>query len=136
MEILNKKINSIVDDKLQTAVTYYKIIMSINNIKLTSMEYNMLALLAVYGSISSPPNRERFIKYFNSTENSINTTISNMYKKKLIKKINGKNIIIDSLKQDFNKPHLLNIFLASKDILNINNTNTKQEESVSTEENK
>lgn len=117
MNVLNRKITKVANNKLEAAIIYYKILFAVNNKHLSEMEVNMLGFLSVYGSITSPPNRERFINLFKSTQGSINTVISNMYIKGFVEKRNGKNIISEHLRIDFNNPVVFNITLASKDVL-------------------
>lgn len=117
MNVLNKKLAKTEETKLDVAIKYYKVLMAVNGKSLTEMEFNMLGFLAVYGTITTPPNRERFINTFSSTQNSINTMISNMYKKGLIEKRNGKNIIKEELKYNFDNPIMFNILLLSKDLI-------------------
>jgi hypothetical protein len=67
-------------DDYATAETYYSILSTINNLKLTQREIQLVAFTAIRGNISYSTVREDFCKKFNSTSPTINNMISKLKK--------------------------------------------------------
>ncbi len=106
-----QKLKPTIDSEFTAARMYYEIISSLNQLELKGMELNLLAFMAVKGSISNTNNKEVFCETFKSTKASINNTISELTKKSLLKKTEGKVRIISSIALNFKDSVVLKITL-------------------------
>lgn len=69
-----------VDDEFAMAEKYYSILSTINDLKLTQREIQLVAFTAIRGNISYSSIREDFCKKYNSTSPTINNIISKLKK--------------------------------------------------------
>lgn len=82
-----------VKSQKEAAFLYYKMIFSLYDIHLAPMHLNLLVYTALYGTISTPPAREAFLKDFEGTSKaSMGNIISQLQKRKLL--IKDKNLKI------------------------------------------
>jgi len=117
-----QKLKKRYQEKLVRAYTYYSIINSLNNLKLTKKQIELLSFTAIRGTISSPTAKTEFIRLYGSSVDSINNMISQLYKRKLLIKENSKIKVNSVILPDFvNSEIILNIVLE----LNELNTNEK-----------
>lgn len=86
-----KNITKEVSTHKEIASIYYKLIGALYNIHLTDMELGVMMYTSIYGTISTPPAREEFIKEYNSSKASLHNIISRLQKRKLL------------IKDEFNK---------------------------------
>ena len=83
MEKVNKKVIvqkflRKVEDDYAMAEKYYSILSTINDLKLTQREVQLVAFTAIRGNISYSSIREDFCKKYNSTSPTINNIISKL----------------------------------------------------------
>lgn len=83
MEEVNKKVMvqkflRKVEDEYSMAEKYYSILSTINDLKLTQREIQLVAFTAIHGNISYSNIKEDFCKRYNSTSASINNIISKL----------------------------------------------------------
>lgn len=69
-----------VDDEYGMAEKYYSMLSTINDLKLTQREIQLIAFTAIRGNISYSSIREDFCKKYNSTSPTINNIISKLKK--------------------------------------------------------
>jgi hypothetical protein len=67
-----------VEDNYAMAEKYYSVLSTINNLKLTQREVQLVAFTAIRGNISYSSIREDFCKKYNSTSPTINNIISKL----------------------------------------------------------
>lgn len=79
-----------VDDDYAMAEKYYSLLSTVNDLKLTQREIQLIAFTAVNGNISYSSIREEFCKKFNSTSPTINNMISKLKKVKVLVKDGSK----------------------------------------------
>lgn len=111
-QIYVQKLKKTYYTKLNRAYTYYNIINSLNNLKLTTKQIELLGFTAIRGTISSPTAKSEFIRVYGSSIDSINNMISKLYKKKLLIKVDSKIKVNPLISPDFaNSNIILNIAL-------------------------
>ena len=69
-----------VDDEYSMAEKYYSVLSTINDLKLTQREIQLIAFAAIRGNISYSSIREDFCNKYNSTSPTINNIISKLKK--------------------------------------------------------
>jgi hypothetical protein len=79
-----------VDDDYAMAEKYYSLLSTVNDLRLTTREIQLIAFTAVNGNISYSSIREEFCKKFNSTSPTINNMISKLKKVKVFVKDGSK----------------------------------------------
>ena len=67
-----------VEDNYAMAEKYYSMLSTINDLKLTQREIQLVAFTAIHGNISYSSIREDFCKKYNSTSPTINNIISKL----------------------------------------------------------
>lgn len=75
-----------VEDDYAMAEKYYSILSTVNNLKLTQREIQLVAFAAIRGNISYSSVREDFCRKFNSTSPTINNMISKLKKLRVLVK--------------------------------------------------
>ena len=75
-----------VEDDYAMAEKYYSLLSTINDLRLTPREIQLIAFTAVNGNISYSSIREEFCKKYNSTSPTINNMISKLKKVKVFVK--------------------------------------------------
>jgi DNA-binding MarR family transcriptional regulator len=98
---------------IDCAIAYYSFLCILGKIHLSNREIELLAYIAIRGTISSISAREEFCTQFNSTKQTINNIVSRLKKLNLLTKVNGKILINPTIKLDFNNDINLNINLIS-----------------------
>ena len=78
------------EDDYAVAEKYYSILSTVNNLKLTQREVQLIAFTAIRGNISYSSVREDFCKKFNSTSPTINNMISKLKKIRVLVKDGSK----------------------------------------------
>jgi len=79
-----------VEDSYGLAEKYYAILSSINNLKLTQREIQLVAFTATRGNMSYATIREDFCKKYETTSPTINNIISKLKKMGIFVKDKGK----------------------------------------------
>ena len=103
-----------VDDEYKRAEKYYSILSSVNNLKLTEREIQLVAYTAIKGNITYANVREEFCKRYNTSGPTINNIISKLKKMKIFIKENGKVKINPLIVLDFNKGVTIQIQLVNE----------------------
>lgn len=78
------------EDKLAMAQVYYKVLTTWYDIKLTKRHLELLAFVAVRGTISSVSSREEFCEKFKSSKATINNLAAKLQRMQLLIKENNK----------------------------------------------
>jgi hypothetical protein len=73
-------------DEYSMAETYYSLLSTVNNLRLTTREIQLIAFTAIHGNISYSSIREEFCNKFNSTSPTINNMISKLKKMNVLVK--------------------------------------------------
>ena len=77
-KIIVQKFLRKVEDNYAMAEKYYSVLSTINNLKLTTREIQLVAFTAIRGNISYSSIREDFCNKYNSTSPTINNIISKL----------------------------------------------------------
>ena len=77
-KIIVQKFLRKIEDNYAMAEKYYSVLSTINNLKLTTREIQLVAFTAIHGNISYSNIREDFCKKYNSTSPTINNIISKL----------------------------------------------------------
>ena len=85
-----QKIKKVYSSEFELAEKYYSVISALNNISLTTRQTQLLAFLAVRGTLSSVSSRKEFCERYNSSNATINNLISDLKEMKLVVKENNK----------------------------------------------
>ena len=114
MEKVNKKVIvqkflRKVEDDYSMAEKYYSILSTINDLKLTQREIQLVAFTAIRGNISYSSIREDFCKKYNSTSPTINNIISKLKKIGVFVKDGTKVKVNPLIILDFDKDIVLQI---------------------------
>jgi len=96
---------------MELAILYYSVLSSINTLKLTEREIQLISFTAIKGNITYANVREEFCKTYNSTSPSINNIISKLKKVGIFVKENGKVKVNPIISIDFTKDLTLDIKL-------------------------
>jgi len=90
-------------DALTIAEKYYELLSTVNSIRLTQREVQLVAFTAIRGSMSYANVRNEFCKKYSTTTPTINNIISKLKKVGLLIKKDGKIIVNPIVALDFNK---------------------------------
>ena len=77
-KIIVQKFLRKIENNYAMAEKYYSVLSTINNLKLTNREIQLVAFTAIRGNISYSSIREDFCKKYNSTSPTINNIISKL----------------------------------------------------------
>ena len=77
-KIIVQKFLRKIEDNYAMAEKYYSVLSTINNLKLTTREIQLVAFTAIRGNISYSSIREDFCTKYNSTSPTINNIISKL----------------------------------------------------------
>ena len=77
-KIIVQKFLRKIEDNYAMAEKYYSVLSTINNLKLTTREIQLVAFTAIRGNISYSSIREDFCNKYNSTSPTINNIISKL----------------------------------------------------------
>lgn len=106
-----QKLKPTIYSEIEAAQRYYEILSSLNQLELKALEINLLAFMAVKGSISNTNNKEVFCETFGSSKSSVNNVIHKLTKKKLLYKSENKVKIIPAIALDFKSSVVIQITL-------------------------
>lgn len=77
-KIIVQKFLRKIEDNYAMAEKYYSVLSTVNSLKLTQREIQLVAFTAIRGNISYSSIREDFCKKYNSTNPTINNIISKL----------------------------------------------------------
>ena len=77
-KIIVQKFLRKIEDNYAMAEKYYSVLSTVNGLKLTTREIQLVAFTAIRGNISYSSIREDFCKKYNSTSPTINNIISKL----------------------------------------------------------
>lgn len=100
-KVIKQEINKKYSSDIEFAEAYYTMITQLNKIHLTNTEMSLLCYCAVYGTISTPPVRDAYIKEYKVPKGSVYNIVSKLQKLKLMVKIQGKIRVNPALQIDF-----------------------------------
>jgi hypothetical protein len=124
-----QKLKRSIDTDIELAMLYYSILSSINNLKLTEREIQLISFTAIKGNITYANVREEFCRTYNSTSPSINNIISKLKRVGIFIKENGKVKVNPIITIDFNKDLTLDIKLVhEKTSINVDEGMDHQED--------
>lgn len=101
MEASLQRILKSYQSHFEVAKKYYSILFDINNLNVTKNELELVAFIAVYGSISIKDNREAFKQGFGVSSASIYNMVSKLKKLDILIKEKNKVLIHPTLLPDF-----------------------------------
>lgn len=90
-------------DKREIAHKYFSILSISRDLNLTDREVDLLAFMAVTGTIDSKKAKDEFVLSHKTSPATLNNIISKLYHKKLLKKIEGKKRINPLINIDFSE---------------------------------
>lgn len=88
---------------------YYSVLFVWQGTHLTNKQLDLLAFCAIRGTISTVPAKNDFSRDFKTSNSSINNMISDLQRKGILKKIDGKTRINPVLQLDFSQNINLNL---------------------------
>ena len=75
-KVIVQEINKEYKTPIEIAIKYFSIVLTLSDIYLPPRDLELLAFIAVRGTISSPSAKDEFIKQFDSTIGTINNMTS------------------------------------------------------------
>lgn len=114
-EILVKTIRKKFTDKIKAGVTWFTFITTINDIKLTQRELQLMAFINSRGTISSTSAKEEFCKLFDSSPATVSNMVSKLMSLKLLVKEKSKTKINQSLRVDFDKDFIVRFYIGVRE---------------------
>lgn len=115
MSVIVQKVQKIVSSDLQRAIKYYSLICTLNNLKLSPKQIELLSFVAVKGGIASPAARREFVNTFDSSLASMENIKHKLVKKGALVEIDKKYKVNPQIALDFSKDIVLQINLLSAD---------------------
>jgi len=106
-----QKLKKVNEDSYQMAESYYSLISSLNNLKLTQREIQLVAHTAIHGNISYAQVKEELCSRHETSIQTINNIISRLKKINVLVKDNGKVRVHPALAIKFDNDVVLQIFL-------------------------
>lgn len=85
------------------ASVYYSVLSAFNGLLLTDREIELMAFIAVSGSISISDNRKAFCETYGTTSATVNNMVSKLKKKGLLVKKDGRVVVSPIISLDFTK---------------------------------
>lgn len=114
-KVLVQKFTKECKTPIEIALKYYSVILALGDVHLPPRDLELLAFIAVRGTISSPSAKEEFIRQFDSSVGTINNMTSRLSKRGLIIKQSNKFRIHPRLQLDLTKKnYLFNVIIKLK----------------------
>ena len=110
-KIVVQKLKKPVSDNYACAEKYYSLLSSLNELKLTTREIQLIAFTAIKGNISYANIREEFCAKYNSSAPTINNLISKLKKMGVFVKDGTKVKVNPVILLNFDKDIVLQITL-------------------------
>jgi len=101
-------------EPLDKAYRYYSILSAINGLDLTSRQLQLIAFIAVKGTISYDSNKKEFCSLYNSSPATINNIVFELKKKKILIKDSAKIKVNPQILLNFNEDIILQISLTKE----------------------
>ena len=98
-------------DNYRMAEIYYSLLSSLNNLKLTERDVQLVAYTAVRGNMSNANVKEEFCKKYNSSSPTISNIVSKLKKMNVLVKDGGKIKVNPVIALNFNNDVKLEITL-------------------------
>jgi RNase P subunit RPR2 len=111
MNVVVQKLKKANKDEYELAERYYGIISSLNSLKMTQREIQLVAYTAIRGNISYTSIKEDFCKRCNTSIPTINNIISRLRKIDVLIKDNGKIKVHPAIALKFSQGIVLQITL-------------------------
>lgn len=97
------------------AKVYYAILFELNSLKVSTNELNLVCYSSIYGTLSTPPVRDEFMKLYKVPKGSFYNMVSKLQRMKILTKVQGKVRINPAIQLDFSKPiYKLDLTLVNK----------------------
>lgn len=109
-----QKLKKKVVNEYDRAEKYYSLLSSVNDLKLTEREIQLVAYTSIKGNITYANVREEFCKKHNTSSPTINNIISKLKKLGIFVKEDGKVKVNPVIVLDFNKDLQLHISLTNE----------------------
>lgn len=109
--IVKQTLRKVNVDSLKLAEKYYSLLSTVNNLKLTDREIQLLAFTAIKGNISYANIREEFCQLHNTSNATINNMISRLKKLGVLVKEASKVKVNPVIVLNFDKDVVLEINL-------------------------
>ena len=106
-----QRLKKSVKDDIALAEKYYRILSSVNDLKLTNREIQLIAFAAIKGNISYANIRQEFCQTYDSTSAAINNIISKLKKMGVFVKDGTKVKVNPLILLNFEKDIILQISL-------------------------
>lgn len=106
-----QRLKKSVKDDIALAEKYYRILSSVNDLKLTNREVQLIAFAAIKGNISYANIRQEFCTIYDSTSPAINNIISKLKKMGVFVKDGTKVKVNPLILLNFEKDIILQISL-------------------------
>lgn len=110
-EMIIQRLKKVYKEDFLIAEKYYSVLSVINGFDLTERELQLIAFIAVYGSVSIDEKRKDFCERFNTTRATVNNMVSRLKKKQLLIKREGRIVVNSLISLDFRKDLQLEIKL-------------------------
>lgn len=99
---------------MDKAMKYYRILSSINSLKLTERELQLVAFTAIKGNISYPSNRQEFIDTYKSSSPTLYNIVHKLKKMTIFVRDGDKIKVNPAITLDFTKDIILQIALKNE----------------------
>lgn len=103
------KINNKCVDRMEAAVKFYKVLFTINNLKVPPMWVKIIAYSAIVGSMSATGLRDKFVTAYKGTKGSVGNSVFKLIKKGYLVKDKRKVTVNPQLLFDFNNDLVLQL---------------------------
>lgn len=127
-QVVVKTIVKSFEDKLKAGIAWFRFILSVNDVKFSKREIELLAYINSRGTISSSSAREEFCRLFSTTPATVFNLTSLLLKRKLLVKEKSKIKVNSVLRLDLEKKAVVRFFLEVKAKPNSNNSNSETNE--------
>ena len=114
MGLIVQKINIVSRDRMDKAKVYYACISSLNGLGMTEREIQLMAYMAVNGSVSNIGTRNGFCKEYDTTPAVVTNLVSSLKKKRMVIKRNKKVMIAPPIALDFSKNVKLEVTIGAE----------------------
>lgn len=114
-EILVKTIRKRFDDKIEAGITWFTFITTINGMRLTPRQLQLMAFINVRGTISSTSAKEEFCKLFNSSTATVSNMVSELSVLRLLVKEKSKTRVNPTLRVDFNRDFVVRFYMSVRE---------------------
>ena len=113
-KITLQKLRSVSQDKIKKAERYYSLISSLNDLRMTERELQLVAYTAIRGNMSYATIREDFCRAYKTSSPTINNMISRLKRLDVLIKDKGKIKVNPKLLLNFEKDIILQITLKNE----------------------